>query len=70
MHSDHGITVIDENNVEGNVNNKEVSNNEEDYEDDNEDSVPVASGTTGTKHGSKIQDEIDALMLVITDLFK
>lgn len=72
LHSDHDITVIDENIVEGNVVNKEkeVSNNEEDYEDDNDDSVPVASGTTATKHGSKIQDEIDALMLVITDLFK
>ncbi len=65
MHSDHNITVIDENNVEGNVVNKEkeVSNNEEDYEDDNDEFVPVASGTTGTKHGSKIQDEIDSLML-------
>ena len=56
--TEYGITVNDGNIEEANDPTIDDSSNDEDGDED-EDYRPTSSATTGIKHGSKIQNEID-----------
>ena len=63
LHSDHDITIIEENNDDINNGRNELNKDKEDDEDEFDTPRRFA-----TKHGTKIQREIDSLLLVITSI--